>query len=80
MHQGKVSEAIEHFLQTLTPEDESTPSYLYGLGAAYARTGEREKALLYIRQARKQAAMLGQTGLLTSIDKDLRLLGETTPK
>ncbi len=76
VRQGKIPEAIEHFLQTLTPEDESTPGYTYGLGAAYARAGDHKNALRYIREARQKAAALGQTELLASIERDLRTLEE----
>jgi len=74
VHQGKAADAISHFLQTLTPEDEDTPRYMYGLGAAYARAGDRKSALKYLRDARQRAAALGQSELLKSIDKDLGVL------
>ena len=74
VNQKKFNEAIQEFLKTLSPEDESTPSYLYALAAAYARAGNRESALLYIRKAREQAVARGQTQLLVSIDRDLRAL------
>ena len=61
--------------QILEPEDADTPSYCYALGAAYARLGEREQALGYMRAAREKAAVLGQRSLLESIDRDLRTLG-----
>jgi len=78
-NQKKYDEAISHFLMTLSPEDESTPAYLYALSAAYARAGNREDALRYGRQARKKAAARGQTELLRSIDRDLRTLEATPP-
>ena len=35
---ARTNEAIDHFQQTLGPEeDDSTPGYFYALGAAYAR-------------------------------------------
>ena len=73
-NRGAYDAAIGHFLRTLTPEDESTPSYLYALGAAYARAGDRESALGYVRRARDQALSRGQTQLLSSIERDLRTL------
>ena len=39
-NQEKYDDAIQHFLKTLTPEDENTPRYLYALGATYARAGD----------------------------------------
>jgi tetratricopeptide (TPR) repeat protein len=72
--QNKYDEAIEHLLKTLTPEDESTPGYLYALAIAYARKQDRESALKYMRMARDQAAARNQSQLLASIDRDLRRL------
>jgi tetratricopeptide (TPR) repeat protein len=74
LQQGHTAEAIRHLEQTLQPQDESTPGYLYALGAAHARAGNRAQALQYCRQARDRAAALGQTQLLASIERDLRTL------
>jgi tetratricopeptide (TPR) repeat protein len=74
VQQGNLREAIEHLEQTLLPEDEETPRCTYALGAAWARAGNREEALRYMREARWRATTLGQTELLGSIDRDLRLL------
>ena len=78
-NQKKYDEAISHFLVALSPEDESTPAYLYALSATYARAGNREEALRYGRRAREQAAARGQTELLRSIDKHLQTLEATAP-
>lgn len=72
--QENYKEGIEHLLKTISPEDEGTPTYLYALGAAYGRAGDRQNALRYIRMARDQASARGQTQLLVSIDSDLRTL------
>ncbi|MGH9429729.1 MAG: tetratricopeptide repeat protein, partial [Terriglobia bacterium] len=78
LHQNKTDEAIEHFQQTLGPEeDDSTPGYFYALGAAYARKGNRQSALEYIRQAQRRASALGQKELLGSIERDLRILEQS---
>ena len=74
VNQRRYQEGIEHLLRTINPEDDDTPAYLYALGAAYARAGEREPALKYFHRAREQASARGQTRLLTSIDRDLRIL------
>ena len=66
---------IQHLLRTLAPEDDSTPGYLYALGAAYARAGDRENAIRYLRVGRAQAQLRGQHQLLASIEKDLKILG-----
>lgn len=78
-NQKKYDEAISHFLMTLSPEDESTPTYLYALSATYARAGNRGEALRYGRQAHEKAEARGQTELLRSIDRDLRTLEATEP-
>jgi tetratricopeptide (TPR) repeat protein len=78
VQQGRLPEAIEHFRQTLGPEDEETPRCTYALGAAYARAGNREEALKYMREAREKATARGQSELLGSIERDLRVLEQTT--
>jgi tetratricopeptide (TPR) repeat protein len=72
--QQRYREGIEQLLQTLTPVDKSTPAYLYALGAAYGRAGDRQKALDYLKQARTEAAARGQSKLLADINQDLRTL------
>lgn len=77
VHQGKLAEAIEHFHQTLTAltaEDEHTARFTYALGATYVRAGEKQKGVQYLREALKRATAFGQTPLVTSIERDLRLL------
>ncbi len=79
VHQEKLAEAIEHFQQTLMPEDpkdEDTTRFMYALGATYARAGEKEKALQYLRAALQKAKALGQTQLASSLERDLRSLVE----
>jgi tetratricopeptide (TPR) repeat protein len=80
LHQGKTNEAIDHFRQTLGSDDDSTPGYLYALGAAYARGGDRQNALTYIRQAQEKATALGQKQLLASIERDLKILEQSLEK
>jgi len=74
VNQGNYKEGIEQLSQTVTPVDESTPAYLYALGAAYGRAGDRQKALNYLRQARTEAMARGQSKLLADIEEDLRTL------
>jgi tetratricopeptide (TPR) repeat protein len=74
VNEGKYQAGIEQLLNTISPEDDQTPTYLYALGAAYARAGQRRTGLDYVSKAREQAERLGQTELLRSIEKDLRLL------
>jgi len=74
VNERKFEEAIQHFLKTLTPTDESTPTFLYALAATYARAGDRATALTYYRRAQQEATARGQAQLLKGIERDLRLL------
>ena len=71
VNQEHYQEGIQQLQQTLTPVDDRTPSFLYALGAAYGRAGDREQALRYFHEARQQASAWGQTQLLGDIEKDL---------
>jgi len=71
INQEQYQEGIQQLQQTLTPVDERTPSFLYALGAAYGRAGDRAQALRYLHEARQQASAHGQTQLLGDIEKDL---------
>ena len=68
---GRSKEAIEFFLASVSPEDEQTPLYMFGLATAYAESGERKTALSFARKAREKALSLRQTELVTAIDRDL---------
>jgi tetratricopeptide (TPR) repeat protein len=71
VNQEKYGEGIEHLLGTLTPVDENTARYLYALGAAYGRAGDRPNALRYLREAEVQASASSQSDLLADIERDL---------
>jgi Flp pilus assembly protein TadD len=70
--QGRLREAIDVFHRIVTPEDEDTPRYLYALGSAYVRAGDRATGVRYAREAHRQAQARGQSQLAASIEKDLR--------
>ncbi|MBA2647128.1 MAG: tetratricopeptide repeat protein, partial [Pyrinomonadaceae bacterium] len=74
VREGNLKEALNHFLKTLTPEDENTSLYMYALAATYVRAGENERALYYMREARQRAAASSKVELLTLIERDLRTL------
>jgi len=74
VNQKNFREGILELRKTIEPEDENTPRFVYALGAAFARSGDRENALRYIRQAREGAAARGQSTLLASIERDLHTL------
>ena len=78
VQQGKVQDAINEFLQTIGTDDEETPRCLYALAAAYARANDPENALKYMRQAQQSASTYGQSELLNSIERDLRILARRT--
>jgi tetratricopeptide (TPR) repeat protein len=82
VHQQNYQEGIQHLLKSLsTTEKENKPSYLYAVGAAYVRAGDRANGLHYLSLARQEAAALEQSKLVESIDDDLRTLGaQQTPR
>ena len=74
---GQSAEAIDHFLRALTLEDTNDYLFLYSLADAYARSGNREKAADYARQAKQRAIALGQTTVVPEIEKFLKELEQT---
>ena len=78
VNQHAYREGIHELEKTIEPEDENTPRYIYAVGAAFARSGDRQNALRYLRQALDGAVARGQSGLVDSIERDLRIL-ETPP-
>lgn len=74
VNQLKYGEGIRELEKTIEPEDENTPRYLYALGAALARSGDRQNALRYLRRAQEGAVARGQPDLVASIERDLRAL------
>ena len=70
---GRSKEAIEFFLTSISPEDEQTPLYMFGLATAYAESGERKTALSFGRKAREKALSLRQSELVSAIDRDLEI-------
>jgi tetratricopeptide (TPR) repeat protein len=74
VNESKYEEAIQQLQRALQPEEENTPVYAYALAAAYARSGNREQALRYYREARDRAVARNQSQLLASIDRDLKML------
>jgi len=73
LSKGRPKESIEFFLASISPEDEQTPLYMFGLATAYAESGERKAALSFGRRAKEKALSLGQAELVTAIDRDLEI-------
>src|SRR6266581_7155921 len=74
VNQQKYQEGIQELEKTIEPEDDDTPRYVYALGAAFARSGDRQTALRYLRKAREEAVARGQSELVASIERDLHTL------
>jgi tetratricopeptide (TPR) repeat protein len=73
VNQEEYKQGIEHLLKSSNAGDQDRqPTYLYALGAAYARTGDAMNAKLYLRLAREKAAARRQSQLVESIEADLR--------
>ena len=72
--QHRYAGAIAHLEKTIAPDDESTPGYLYALGAALARAGESKRAVARLEEARSRAQARTQMQLLAAIERDLKLL------
>jgi tetratricopeptide (TPR) repeat protein len=73
-NQQRYPQAIEQFQRAVEVEDDSTPAYLYALGAAQARAGDTAEAVLSLAAARDKALARGQSALVSSIDRDLAKL------
>lgn len=73
-NQRRYSDAIAQFREITAADDDATPTYLYALGATYARAGERAQARETLTEARKRAEMRGQAQLAASITRDLARL------
>jgi tetratricopeptide (TPR) repeat protein len=70
---GDARQAIEFFLASISPEDEQTALYMFGLATAYAESGAHDKAVFFGRKAREKALTFRQVALAASIDHDLGL-------
>ena len=69
--QGKTDDAIANLRQTLTPEDESTPRFLFALGVAYAEKSDFASAGQTLQRAGESATALGQAQLAAEIQATL---------
>jgi tetratricopeptide (TPR) repeat protein len=74
VNQGRVSQAIEQFKKAVAVDDEATPTYLYALGAAQARAGDKTAAVSSLSLAHRKALARGQAALASSIERDIESL------
>lgn len=78
VNEGKYAEAIHHFHEALSVNSQ-TPAYLYALGATYARAGDRQSALRYLKMAHAQALAQHQKALAANIERDMKALSDESP-
>ena len=72
---GETAEAIQALQRAVQlGEDRETPRYLYALGAAQVRAGDREAGRRHLEEARERARRLQLVELVQSIDRDLARL------
>ena len=69
-NERRYDEALAEFSRILTPEDDATPTYLYAMGATYARAGRLNEATATLDRARLKALERGQTTVAATIDRD----------
>lgn len=69
-NEQRYNEALAEFSRILTPEDDATPTYLYAMGATYARAGRLTEATATLDRARAKALERGQTTVAATIDRD----------
>jgi tetratricopeptide (TPR) repeat protein len=77
---GRSGEAIHVLLPALQGNDNTTPVFLMTLAQAYANTGDRGKAVEYLRQARPLVLQSGPPDLLAQLDRGLAQLGSRSWK
>lgn len=73
-NQRRYADAVAQFREITGVDDESTPLYLYALGATYARSGDRTQARDTLAQAHARAEARAQRDLAASIARDLSRL------
>ena len=74
VNQGQFDRGIEHLRKAASDESDAKSTYLYALGAAFARAGHFDDAHRYLQLALDNAIRLGQTQLVSSIEGDLKRL------
>ena len=68
---GRVEEAIQHLLETTKVEDRWTAVCMQALAIAYERGGNRERAIHFLREARRRAVSGGTQDLASQLQRDI---------
>jgi tetratricopeptide (TPR) repeat protein len=68
---GNTPEAIAELQKLTTPRDAEAPRYLFALAGAYARAGDKARAIAWATDARQLALEHGQQELAAAIDRQL---------
>lgn len=76
VQKGDYAKAIEHLEKSIGPDDERAAAFRYGLADAYARAGDRRRAIEEVKKALVLAKRYGQTALAASLQRDLKALQE----
>ena len=71
---GKTEEAVTELEKIVEPRDPEAPRYLFALSVAYLRSGRKEDAIKWAKDAKQLAAQYGQKELAAAIERDLALL------
>ena len=77
---GRLGEAIPHLEKTILVDDRQSPIYMRILAGAHGQSGNHQRALALLREARKRAAALEMTAFVTQVDSELRALSEAAPQ
>ncbi len=75
INSGRSREAIPVLIPALQRNDTTTPLFLITLAQAYANSGERAKAIEYLKQARPLVLQSGPADLLVQLDRGWRNWG-----
>jgi protein O-GlcNAc transferase len=74
---GRVEEAIQHLLETTKMEDSWTPVCMQAVAIAYERAGNRDRAVHFLREAKRRALTLRQEALASQLQQEIdRLASE----
>jgi tetratricopeptide (TPR) repeat protein len=73
---GQWSDAITHLLETISVDDDKTPICMQTLAVAYQRSGDLDRAMHYIQQARQRAISRKMMELAAQLQKQWEQLSK----